>query len=199
MLAQGFDVVGLDLAESAVADQASRLGADRAVRADVTTWMPDELFDAVYDQTCLCALPPELWVAYEAQLRRWLRPGGRLFVLFMQTGQEGGPPFDCAIPTMRTLFASWKWPSAQATAIERATIVLDQVRNAPDRFEDRAPPRLRRSCREFGTMTAWALSPDPRKCRAPGGDYPKYSRGDQPGRGRPGAVGSHILRQGASG
>ena len=112
MLRQGFDVVALDLAESAVADQASRLGADRAVRADVTTWMADKQFDAVYDQTCLCALPPELWVAYEAQLRRWVRPGGRLFVLFMQTGQEGGPPFDCAIPTMRTLFASWKWPEA---------------------------------------------------------------------------------------
>ena len=66
MLRQGFDVVALDLAESAGADQASRLGINRAVRADVTTWMPDKQFDAVYDQTCLCALPPELWVAYDA-------------------------------------------------------------------------------------------------------------------------------------
>jgi SAM-dependent methyltransferase len=112
MLRQGFDVVALDLADSAVANQASRLGADRAIQADVTTWLPDNRFDAVYDQTCLCALPPELWAAYEKQLRRWLRPAGRLFVLLMQTGREGGPPFDCPIPAMKTLFASWKWQDA---------------------------------------------------------------------------------------
>ncbi len=116
----GFDAVALDLAESAAADQAERLGRERAVRADVTTWMPDESFDAVYDQTCLCALPPELWVAYEASLRAWLRPGGRLFVLFMQTGRKGGPPFDCPITAMRTLFSCWIWPTALQPGGEHA-------------------------------------------------------------------------------
>ena len=106
----GFDVVALDLADSAVQAQAARLGAARAVRGDVTTWRPDTPFDAVYDQTCLCALPPALWPAYEAQLRSWLRPGGRLFMLFMQTGRDGGPPFDCPIPAMRRLFQAWEWP-----------------------------------------------------------------------------------------
>ena len=110
LLADSFDVIALDLADSAVSDQARRLGAARAVKADVTEWMPDAPFDAVYDQTCLCALPPGLWVAYEARLRRWLRPGGRLFILFMQTGKEGGPPFDCPLPAMRALFAVWDWP-----------------------------------------------------------------------------------------
>jgi hypothetical protein len=56
----------------------------------VTTWTPEELF-AVYDQTYLCALPPELWVAYEAQLRRWLRPGGRL-VCAVHADWPGGRP-----------------------------------------------------------------------------------------------------------
>ncbi len=121
LLAAGFDVVTLDLSESAVAVQAGRIGAGRAVQADVTTWRaptshPWTAFDAVYDQTCLCALPPELWPAYEAQLRRWLRPGGRLFILFMQTGREGGPPFDCPIPAMRALFAAWTWPEALTAA-----------------------------------------------------------------------------------
>jgi hypothetical protein len=114
---QGFDVVALDLADSAVADQASRLGPERVARGDVTTWRPDRVFDAVYDQTCLCALPPALWVAYEAQLRGWLRPGGRLFVLFMQTGREGGPPFDCPIPQMTALFSAWAWPGALADGL----------------------------------------------------------------------------------
>ncbi len=42
----------------------------------------------------------------------WLRPGGQLFALFMQTGQPGGPPFDCPLTAMRALFASerWEWP-----------------------------------------------------------------------------------------
>jgi hypothetical protein len=110
LLADGFDVVTLDLAPSAVAAQVDWLGADRAVCGDVTTWPAISLFDAVYDQTCLCALPPPLWPAYEAQLRRWLRPGGALFMLFMQTGRDGGPPFDCPIPAMRTLFGRWDWP-----------------------------------------------------------------------------------------
>ena len=111
-LAAGFDVMALDLAESAVRDQQARLGAHRAVRADVTRWQPDAPFDAIYDQTCLCALPPPLWPAYEAQLRTWLRPGGRLFILFMHRGREGGPPFDCSMPDMRALFSGWAWPDA---------------------------------------------------------------------------------------
>ncbi len=116
-LAAGFDIIALDLAESAVRAQQARLGVQRAVRADVTLWQPDTPFDAIYDQTCLCALPPPLWPAYEARLRTWLRPGGRLFILFMQTGREGGPPFDCGLPVMRTLFSGWTWPDTLPPSI----------------------------------------------------------------------------------
>jgi SAM-dependent methyltransferase len=126
LLEAGFDVVALDLAESAIAVQASHLGSDRAVQADVTTWLPDAPFDAVYDQTCLCALPPKLWPAYEAQLRRWIRPGGRLFILFMQTGREGGPPFDCAIPAMRALFSSWEWPELLPAGLPHGLGTVEQ-------------------------------------------------------------------------
>jgi SAM-dependent methyltransferase len=117
LLQAGFDVMTLDLAESAVEAQQSHLGTDRAVRADVTAWRPVEAFDVVYDQTCLCALPPGLWPAYEAQLRRWLRPGGRLFILFMQTGRDGGPPFDCPVPVMRSLFQEWTWPDGMVDGV----------------------------------------------------------------------------------
>ncbi len=110
LLDAGFDVTALDLADSAVTFQAERLGAERSVQADVTAWEPGQPFDAVYDQTCLCALPQALWCAYEAQLHRWLRHGGQLFMLFMQTKPEGGPPFHCPIPEMRELFKSWSWP-----------------------------------------------------------------------------------------
>ncbi len=110
----GFDVTALDVAPSAVAAQSERLGTrGTAVLADLFAWQPATPFDAIYDQTCLCALPPPLLPDYERLLSGWLRPGGALFVLFMQSGQEGGPPFDCPIPAMRTLFAPewWAWPN----------------------------------------------------------------------------------------
>lgn len=82
------------------------------IQADLLHWQPSEPFDAVYEQTCLCALDPGHWAGYERRLRDWLLPGGRLLALFMQTGHAGGPPFDCPLPDMRTLFddAHWRWP-----------------------------------------------------------------------------------------
>ncbi len=109
--AAGFTVTVVDLADTAVAYQRERLALGAVHQADVTTWQPATPVSAVYDQTCLCALPPALWPAYEANLRRWLQPGGRLFILFMQTGRDGGPPFDCPLEAMRGLFADWQWPA----------------------------------------------------------------------------------------
>ena len=117
LLHDGFDVVTIDLAQSAIDHQSPLLGPARAIQADVTTWRPAPLFDAVYDQTCLCALPPPLWPAYEASLRAWLRPGGHLYILLMQTGTDTGPPFDCPIPAMRTLFATWLWPDTLSPSL----------------------------------------------------------------------------------
>ena len=113
----GFDVTVVDLAATAVEVQRVRLQAaaqrGTVVKADLLDWQPAEPFDAVYDQTCLCALPPAILPDYAAQLHRWLRPGGQLFVLFMQTGKDGGPPFDCPMDRMHTLFtAGWSWPDS---------------------------------------------------------------------------------------
>jgi hypothetical protein len=113
-----FSVTVVDAAPSAVAVQQARLerrdASAHAVLADLFAWEPDAPFDAIYDQTCLCALPPALWPDYASRLRRWLRPDGTLFVLFMQTDAAGGPPFHCAIDAMRRLFAppGWTWPEA---------------------------------------------------------------------------------------
>jgi trans-aconitate methyltransferase len=112
----GFDVTVVDAAPTAVAAQRGRLAhlhvRARVEFADLFAWQPPEAFDAIYDQTCLCALPPPLLPDYAARLHAWLKPGGRLFVLFMQTGQAGGPPFHCDMDAMRRLFApaSWLWP-----------------------------------------------------------------------------------------
>jgi SAM-dependent methyltransferase len=116
---QGYAVTALDFAPSAVAHLRQTLsheGLDAAVhQADVLAWQPDAPFDAVYEQTCLCALPEDAWQDYAMRLHGWLRPEGRLYALFMQTGQPGGPPRHCDLLRMRRLFDEdrWHWPEAQ--------------------------------------------------------------------------------------
>ncbi len=113
----GFNVTVVDASPTAVATQRARLERvhlqARVELTDLFTWQPPTPFDAVYDQACLCALPPKLWPDYATRLHAWLRPGGRLFILFMQTGKSDGPPFHCDLTAMRTLFdaAHWDWPA----------------------------------------------------------------------------------------
>jgi len=119
----GFEVTGLDYAAGAIARAHQRLqdaGVDATlVQADALEWRPDRPFDAVYEQTCLCAIYPDGWRAYADQLHRWLAPGGKLFALFAQVPRpeaaEGliqGPPYHCDINAMRALLpeARWRWP-----------------------------------------------------------------------------------------
>jgi len=89
------------------------------VQADLLHWTPAEPFDAVYEQTCICALEPDTWQDYVNRLANWLVPGGKLFALFMQTAQPGGPPYDCPVPAMRDLFdpADWEWPAGEAMEV----------------------------------------------------------------------------------
>ncbi len=119
----GFAVTVVDAAPSAVATQRARLERvhlqARVELADLFDWQAPAPFDAVYDQACLCALPPKLWLQYVARLHTWLRPGGRLFILFMQTGKDGGPPFHCGLPAMHRLFDAthWDWPAALSATV----------------------------------------------------------------------------------
>lgn len=120
----GFQVTVVDAAESAVAVQRARLERlhvpAQVECADLFQWQPSLPYDAVYDQTCLCALPPATWPDYASRLHGWLRPGGRLFILFMQTGTEGGPPFHCDMARMRDLFPTthWDWDAPLPPRVE---------------------------------------------------------------------------------
>jgi trans-aconitate methyltransferase len=121
---RGFDVVGIDY--TAAAGQKTRALVDaqglkaEVIQADVLNYQPENKFDAVYEQTCLCAIHPEHWLAYSQQLVKWLKPGGCLWVMFMQmlrpaASEEGvihGPPYHCDINAMRALFSekAWIWP-----------------------------------------------------------------------------------------
>lgn len=118
----GFEVTALDYASEAIARTRKRLeDADveaTLVEADALTWQPARPFDAVYEQTCLCAIYPDEWRGYADQLHRWLVPGGRLYALFAQVLRPGaaegviqGPPYHCDINAMRALFpeSGWVW------------------------------------------------------------------------------------------
>lgn len=112
----GCDVTAVDIAAQPVLRLMGQLGdlnlKANVVQADLLRWQPAERFDAVYEQTCLCAFEPELWTDYAQRVADWLEPEGLLFALFMQTGREGGPPFDCPLGDMRQLFdeTRWAWP-----------------------------------------------------------------------------------------
>ena len=112
----GFTVTAVDVAPSPVAALRRTLteaGVEAEVlEADVLEWEPSVPFDAVYEQTFLCALDPPTWPAYVARLARWLVPGGPLFALFMQTRRPGGPPYHCELGEMRDLLREpeWVWP-----------------------------------------------------------------------------------------
>ncbi len=56
---------------------------------------------------------------YEKCLYNWLKPKGILFAQFMQTGEEGGPPFHCDISVMTELFViqRWQWSELHETEV----------------------------------------------------------------------------------
>ena len=123
LAAAGCAVAALDYAPAAVELTRARLraaGLHAAVhQADVLTWQPEAPFDAIYEQTCLCALYPDRWIDYASQLHAWLRPGGSLCALFMQLRRDGaarghveGPPYHCDINAVRALLPAsrWDWP-----------------------------------------------------------------------------------------
>ena len=123
LAAAGFEVTALDYAPVAIERarkllEAANLRAE-LIEADALQWHPRHAFDAIYEQTCLCALYPDQWRAYADQLHRWLAPAGRLYALFVQLPRAGaaegaieGPPYHCDINAMRALFPEprWAWP-----------------------------------------------------------------------------------------
>ena len=120
----GFEVTALDYAPAAIAltrDRLERAGVSATlIEADALAWQAPTPFDAIYEQTCLCALHPDHWRRSAAQLDAWLAPGARLFALLMQVSRPGaaegrieGPPYHCDINAVRALFpeTQWEWPA----------------------------------------------------------------------------------------
>jgi SAM-dependent methyltransferase len=107
---RGLDVVGLDVAEQAVA----RAKAHPAVRGETYVLgdlfdLPAELrgaFDGVFEHTCFCAIDPAWRAEYVAAVASALKSGGRLLAVFYaDPGNDGeGPPFGCTKAELDGLF-----------------------------------------------------------------------------------------------
>jgi len=134
---RGFEVVGLDYTEAAVSRTRALLRTHdlqaEVIQADVLKHEVTRPFDAIYEQTCLCAIHPDHWATYVAQLHRWLKPEGTLWALFMQKprpeaveqGVIEGPPYHCDINGMRALFTSerWVWPKPPYPQVKHPSLL----------------------------------------------------------------------------
>jgi len=119
---RGFDVTAVDIATPAIDHMQAILEKEHLSATLIHADMFDldlAPFDAIYEQTCLCAIQPMQREVYEQWLYNHLKPGGQLLALFMQTGAEGGPPFHCGLSDMTSLFdaSRWQWPESDGDTV----------------------------------------------------------------------------------
>ncbi|MFI5338010.1 MAG: methyltransferase domain-containing protein [Opitutales bacterium] len=95
--AAGWDALALDFAPAAVTQARARLGPALAARVLLGDFFTQEIagprFDAIYERTFLCALPPELRPAYVRRVHELLQPEGVLLGFFYLGTERGGPPY----------------------------------------------------------------------------------------------------------
>ena len=113
---RNFNVTAIDFASEPVHDLRSKLSQHKTnsqvVQESIFDFQPNEPVDAVYEQTCLCAIKPAQRSHYEETIFKWLKPGGKLFVLFAQVDNPGeSPPHHCGLEEMKNLFpeSRWQW------------------------------------------------------------------------------------------
>jgi thiopurine S-methyltransferase len=125
LAAQGHQVVGVELVESAVraffaehglTPRESQVGGLRRFEAGAVTLVQGDFFactaaelgacDAFYDRAALIALPPELRARYVRHLRGLLQPGAPGLVITLEYAQERmeGPPFSVLEAELRALY-----------------------------------------------------------------------------------------------
>lgn len=129
LAAAGFDVTALDFAPAATAALRTQLDRRKLeatlIQTDLFDYQPHQPFDAIYEQTCLCAIQPNQRESYELRLASWLKSGGKLYALFMQTDSPSGPPFACPPAAMQSLFPPerWNWPAELTSIAHPARLV----------------------------------------------------------------------------
>ena len=130
---RGFSVTAVDFAELAMTRLEQKLKKQNLkaslIQKNVLTLKWHEEFDYVYEQTCLCALDPSLRVKYEEQIRKWLKPKGRLLALFMQSNRIDRLPYHCSIDDMKKLFSkeNWLWPKPPFEKVDHPANIFERA------------------------------------------------------------------------
>lgn len=109
---RGFQVTGVDYSPGAVTLLRDSL-SNKNLKAQVLNQDFFELdethnqaYDSMLEQTFFCAIHSDQRPAYVRTVSRILKPGGLLFGLFYETGEEGGPPFNTTGADIQSYFAA---------------------------------------------------------------------------------------------
>ena len=111
----GFDVTGIEIATEPAEHLRKQLENyqqnAQVIQRNIFDFQPSLPVDAVYEQTCLCAIGPDQRADYERAVFQWLKPGGELFALFVQksTNPNQRPPYRCDLADMKMTFPESRW------------------------------------------------------------------------------------------
>ena len=121
---RGWQVIGLDLSEVAVGRAAAEHGGAAFLRADVRRLpFARHSLDAAVDRGCFHYLAPDDRPRYCAELRRVLRPGGKL--LLRASLRTAGQRNDIGETVIRDTFAAWRIEHLEQAAVPSDTRLLD--------------------------------------------------------------------------
>lgn len=110
LAATGASPIGWDIAPSAISGARAfpPTGSEQYELQDLFDPPSDCLgtFDAAFEHTCFCAIPPRLREPYVATLASLLKPGGTLLAIFYVNPDhdEDGPPYGCPLAELDRLF-----------------------------------------------------------------------------------------------
>jgi SAM-dependent methyltransferase len=120
----GWRVVGVDLSPVALAAAAGRNHGPGYLQADLLRLpLRSSVFDACLDRGCFHYLPARHRPGYAAELRRVLRPGGKL--LLRASLRAAGVRNDIDEDVILATFAQWRVEHMQRTKIPSDTRTLD--------------------------------------------------------------------------
>ena len=124
LASSGWQAVGIDLSEAAIARAAAGHDDAAFLRADMRRLpFQPHCFDAAIDRGCFHYLSPGDRLSYAGELRRVLRPGGKF--LLRASLRAAGQRNDVDEAVIARTFAGWQVERMERAEVPSATRMLD--------------------------------------------------------------------------